>query len=112
MEQKQRIMEIVDKSGYGYFDQNLYIQRLYKALLPDDLMPELVERIGNFVWALQQVEIASGSSIDIGFNKLPEILKGDYTADGYKRRWRDIEMMYSRKQWYEGMIRQLEKEEK
>ena len=111
MEQKQRIMEIVDKSGRGYFDQNLYIQRLYNALLPDDLMPELVERIGNFVWALQQIEIASGSSIDIGFNKLPEILKGDYTADGYKRRWRDIESKYHCKDWYLGMIAQVEAEE-
>lgn len=29
--------------------------------------------------------------------------------EGYVR---DIEMMYSLKQWYEGMIRQLEQEEK
>lgn len=111
MEKKQQISEIIDKAGCGYFDSNLYIQRLYKALLPDDLMPELVERIGHFVWALQQLEIASGSSVDIGYNELPDIIKGDYSAKAYKRRLREIELMYSRKRWYEGMIEQLEREE-
>lgn len=111
MEHKQKIMEIVDKASQGYFDSNLYIQRLYKALLPDDLMPELVERIGHFVWALQQLEIASGSSTDIAFGELPNIIKGDYSVKAYKRRLREIELLYSRKRWYEGMIAQLEREE-
>mgnify|MGYP000367045034 CR=1 FL=1 len=70
-----------------------------------------IERIGHFVWALQQLEIASGSSTDIAFGELPNIIKGDYSAKAYKRRLREIELLYSRKRWYEGMIERLEREE-
>lgn len=70
-----------------------------------------IERIEDFVWGLQQLEIASGSSTDIAFGELPNIIKGDYSAKAYKRRLREIELLYSRKRWYEGMIAQLEREE-
>ena len=111
MTTQKELNKIIDKSAKGYFDQNLYISRLYKALLPDDLMPELVERIGNFVWALKQLEMASGSSIYVDFDELPKILVRDYSSKAYKRRWSEIESMYRCKDWYLGMIAQLEAEE-
>ena len=48
---------------------------------------------------------------DIAFGELPNIIKGDYSAKAYKRRLREIELLYSRKRWDEGMIEQLEREE-
>lgn len=111
MEKQQQVAEILVKSGYDYFHQDKYIAELYKALLPDDLMPELVERIGLFTWAVLNLEAYSGSSIDFIPEDFTKIINGDYSAKAYKERWRDIESRYRCKDWYLGMISQTEAEE-
>lgn len=111
MELQQKVAGILAKSGYGYFHQDKYIAELYKALLPDDFMPEIVERIGLFTWAVLNLEAYSGSSIDFTPEEFPGIISGDYSAKAYKERWRDIESRYRCKDWYLGMIAQIEAEE-
>lgn len=111
MELKQKLINIVEKSGRGYLDQSLYISRIFNAIFPDGLEPEMVEKIGHLLWAMYQLEGYSGSSVDIGFDELPKILARDYSSKAYKERWYEIESMYRRKDWYLGMIAQLEAEE-
>lgn len=112
MEEKiKQVAEILATSGYGYFHQDKYIAELYKALLPDDLMPELVERIGLFTWAVLNLEAYSGSSIDFLPEEFTKIINGDYSAKAYKELWKEIENKYRCKEWYLGMIEQLEREE-
>lgn len=40
-----------------------------------------------------------------------KIINGDYSSKAYKERWRDIENRYKCKDWYLGMIAQVEAEE-
>lgn len=74
-------------------------------------MPELVERIGLFTWAVLNLEAYSGSSIDFLPEDFTKIINGDYSSKAYKERWRDIENRYRCKDWYLGMIAQVEAEE-
>lgn len=108
---RQQVAEILVSSGFGYFHQDKYIALLYKALLPDDLMPELVERIGLFTWAVLNLEAYSGYSIDFLPEDFTKIINGDYSSKAYKELWKDIENRYRCKDWYLGMIAQVEAEE-
>ena len=112
-EQLKQVKEILGKSGYGYFDQDLYIARLYKALLPDDLMPELVERIGYLVWAVSNLENYSGSRVEFEPEEFLDIINGDYSVEAYKRRLEKLDPKYVEvcRDWYMGMIKKLEMEE-
>lgn len=112
MEEKMKqVAEILVSAGYGYFHQDKYMAELYKELLPDDLMPELVERIGLFTWAVLNLEAYSASTIDFLPEEFTKIINGDYSAKAYKERWKEIENKYRCKEWYLGMIAQVEAEE-
>lgn len=108
---ERKVEQILASCGYGYFHQDKYIAELYKAILPNDLMPELAERIGFFAWAVLNLEAYSGSSIDFTPEEFLGIINGDYSSKAYKERWRDIESRYRCKDWYLGMIAQVEAEE-
>lgn len=75
-----------------------------------------IERIEDFVrdmWLSAELflEAYSGSNIDFLPEDFTKIINGDYSSKAYKERWRDIESRYRCKDWYLGMIAQVEAEE-
>lgn len=46
MELHEKLWKIIDKSGRGYLDHNMYIARLWNEIFTDEVSPEMVEKIG------------------------------------------------------------------
>lgn len=113
MELHEKLWKIIDKSGRGYLDHNMYIARLWNEIFADEVSPEMVEKIGYFTFFVLALDSYSGSPVEMSADELPSIIKGDYSIQAYKNRLANLDdSKYSpSRDWLIGMIKQLEREE-
>ena len=101
---QKQIMEIVNNSCRGYFYADKDVHDIWHLIYSDSNEMSDVEKNKMFTQAIRNLEMASGSDVDI--NNLEEIINADYSIETIKAR-RNLPENERRRDWYDGILAQL-----
>lgn len=101
---QKQIMEIVNNSCCGYFYADKDVHDIWHLIYSGNNEMSDVEKSKTFAQAIRNLEMASGSYVNI--DNLEKIINEDYSVEAIKKR-RDLPENESRRDWYDGILEQL-----
>lgn len=100
-----KIWEIIDNSGYGYFYAKKDVHDIWHLIYSSDVEMSDIKKQELFINSIKGLEMASGSKVRI--DDLEEIINDDYSIEAIKKRRDSLPHDDYRLDWYDGILAQL-----
>lgn len=100
-----KIEEIIDNSGYGYFYAKKDVHDIWHLIYSSGVEMSDIKKQELFIRSIRELEMASGS--DVRIDDLEEIINGDYSIEAIKKQRDSLPNNDCRLNWYNGILEQL-----